>query len=223
MWHTPSGNRALAGPEAVLIREAIGAMSFWIAELGGEYDGYSPTGVSLFDALDWRSKLAMLAEVGTGLFDPAMPPPKLTAINEATIAAIYTTIRTNIIVEIESVKDCPEEEPPLFWRKLVHPCLDNDMPSSAKESLPAVTCDDPNEWEWMLDAVEAQVLWDDDYEPFAGVMDGAPEEAARVKACLGIVGDYYEAIAPDPTESDMPQIYETLELLTGRRLPFHDS
>ncbi len=72
-----------------------------------------------------------------------------------------------------------------------------------------------DEWHWMLDTIEDRVLRDDDYEPLDGVMDGDPDTAEYIKQTLGIAPDYYSAVAPDPIESDMVRIRNTIKRVTG--------
>lgn len=216
MWRTPDGERVLEGPEANLVRNAIADLAYWVEEEGHGLDDAASVGVTLFDALIWQQKLAMLAEVGAALFDPAVPSPKHSAINEATIAAIYATIRQHVENEIESSEPDDPDGPLLVWRELVHACLDDGQPWPPGVRLPAAACDDLDEWDWMLDAIEDRVLWDDDYEPLDDVMDGDPETAKYIKETLGIAPDYYTAVAPDPTESDLVRIRDTIKRVTGR-------
>ncbi len=216
MWRTPDGDRVLTGPEANLIRSAIEELACYIEEEGNGLEDAASVGVTLFDALNWQQKLAMLAEVGAALFDPDVPPPQHTATNEATIAAMYESIRQFVQNEIESSDPDDPAGPQVAWREAVHACLDDGQPLPPGVRLPAVECDDMDEWHWMLDTIEDRVLWDDDYEPLDGVMDGDPDTATYLRETLGIAPDYYTAVAPDPTESDMVWIRETINRVTGR-------
>src|SRR6516164_2371518 len=102
MWHTPKGRRAITGQEAALLRKAIGAMLHWI-DLDADFpdDDRWTWGVRVFDDLTIEQQIAMLAEVGEALFNPAAPVQPLTAINEATIAAMFAAVRSEINMEIE--------------------------------------------------------------------------------------------------------------------------
>lgn len=50
----------------------------------------------------------------------------------------------------------------------------------------------------------------------AALVDGDPDTAAYLRETLGIAPDYYTAVAPDPTESDIVRIRETINRVTGR-------
>jgi hypothetical protein len=210
MWHTPKGNRTLKGAEARLIREAIGCFADEIAEI----DEAATVGVRLFDRLEWRQKIALLAEVAKALLDDA-PPPKLTAINEATVAAIYRHIRISIEVEIDG--DVPEDRDARFWRRLVLAAIrevDVGPPSPDSEvELPAENHDDLDEWHPIMDALESFVLHDDDWDMDDLFMDADPELSRARKDRLSIEDDYFTAIPPDPSDSEVDAARAVLRTL----------
>src|SRR5208283_4370160 len=60
------------------------------------------SGVPLFDELGQAQKLAMLSAVSKALLDESVPSPKLTALNEATVAAVYERLLSEeILTEID--------------------------------------------------------------------------------------------------------------------------
>jgi hypothetical protein len=205
MWHTPSGHRKLKGAEARFIREALGCFADEI-EMEVDCDEPYTIGVRLFDRLEWQQKIALLAEVGTALLDDS-PPPKLTAVNEATAAAIYQYIRIGIEIEIDG--DVPENKDldMRSWRRHVLAAIrevDVGPPSpDPDDELPADNHDDMDEWHPIMDALESFVLHDDDWDMDDLFMDAEPELSRARKDHLSIENDYFTAVPPDPSEAEL--------------------
>ena len=59
-----------------------------------------PTGIPLFDELDYPQKIAVLHDVAKALLMHREPAPRLTALNESAIAAVYEHMLTQIESEI---------------------------------------------------------------------------------------------------------------------------
>src|SRR3954466_7070868 len=87
VWMTSFGDRVFRGSQWELFR--VGVSTLW-DETESQEDDEEPgmTGVKLFDCLPRPDRLALLAEVATGLHDPAKPCPDLTALKEATVTAV---------------------------------------------------------------------------------------------------------------------------------------
>ena len=216
MWHTPDGVRTLEGPEAALARAVIYEM---VHDVTLEVD--SPQGwsyqVPAYDDLQWRQKLAMLARVGSALLSPDVPPPELTALNEATVAALYECVRQRLGVELEYAANEPEGEFRTCWRELVRATLDEEELTDPEtgEVVLSIECDDLDEWELQVECLSDHVLWDADYAMEEEFLDAAPVASRRLKYDLGIPDDYFTDVAPDPGDSEMDGIYEVLKSLTG--------
>lgn len=89
MWRTQAGERILQGTEARLIRTALGVLVDQVEE---EIDGLRESlefGAPIFDRLQDRQKLALLADVGHHLLCSTDAPPPLTATNESAVAVLY--------------------------------------------------------------------------------------------------------------------------------------
>jgi len=106
MWWTPNGERALKGAEWELFREGLDMSWDWVEESMNDPDLF-PFDVEAFDRLQPVQRLALLALVGTALKDESSPHPELTAHNEATVAAIFSNITTQVAMEIDLA---PEDE-----------------------------------------------------------------------------------------------------------------
>jgi hypothetical protein len=118
MWWTSCGERALQGSEWALFREGLD-LSWNEVEESMDHPDLWIFDVEAFDILQPSQKLALLAEVGTALKDESQPHPELTAHNEATIAAIFGMITTQVGVEIDMAADDEVPKELLATRKLV--------------------------------------------------------------------------------------------------------
>jgi hypothetical protein len=93
MWRTSNGDRTLLGAEAELLKRSIGNMVDMALDEGRGSADHWHYGVPVFDRLTWRQQLAVLVDVAEALLSDAVPPPTLTAINEAAIGAAFANIR----------------------------------------------------------------------------------------------------------------------------------
>lgn len=192
-----------------MLRKAIGSMLHWIVMDEEFPDERWDWGVKLFDALTIEQKIAMLADVSGSLFDPITPAPKLTAVNEATIAAMFAAVRSEIQVEIdEDGMRAVERTDWHPWRRSVLAALREDdgeiMPSDDEEPL-TVDCDDPDRWDCAIEALESGILWDDDWNMEDQFMDADPALSEVLKARLTIDDDYFTSPALDPTPQQLAE------------------
>jgi hypothetical protein len=118
MWWTPYGERALKGAEWRLFREGLDLSWDWVEDSMDDPDLW-PFDVEAFDVLQPSQRLALLAEVGNALKDESHPHPELTAHNEATIAAIFSNITTQVALEIDLASEIEDWGDPTCTRKLV--------------------------------------------------------------------------------------------------------
>jgi len=59
------------------------------------------------------------------------------------------------------------------------------------------------------------MLWDDDWDMTELVMDQDPEHGRSIKGLLEIADDYFTAIAPDPTDTELAHARRVLLDLTA--------
>jgi hypothetical protein len=82
--------------------------------------------------------------------------------------------------------------------------------------LPEPTETDQEEWDLLIEEVEARLFWDADWE-MADVFLDLPPEAARADLALhGIDPDYFTAVPDDPDNEAMAYARQALSRLTGR-------
>jgi hypothetical protein len=235
VWRTQLGERVLRGAEWELFREGVSVL--WdMVETSPEDDPYE-TGVEPFDRLQRNQKLAMLASVGRALRDEEVPPPELTALTEGTVAAVFRHILDLTLSEIE-VADEPDPDgldPEVSaqlpsWRALIVGACRAALKPEAKKSrkpqavddegafeswwegpLPDESSEDVEKWELVVEWLSSRVLWDDgDYEREGDFLDADPETSGARKALLGIDEGYFADVAPDPTDSQLEAIRQTL-------------
>ena len=213
MWRTPAGVRFASGFEAELLRELLGCL-YDEVDTAVRYDDpglAAETGVRLFDQLQPTQQVALLAEVGQALLDPNTSPPELTAVREATIAALMETLRCGILFEAE--RQVVDEELVLDWRQLLIDCLAEQ--SLEDDEVHAADCTDAEEWEYSISSFASNFLWDADYDMEDITADLGPEHSSALHALMRFPDDYFSEVAPDPLEKDLPSIRAQLNAITG--------
>jgi hypothetical protein len=161
----------------------------------------------VFDALQPGQQVALLAQVGTALSDPAAPAPPLTAATEGTLAAVFAQLRAWLETELY---DGEKAECRRLLLGAVGDAAGRDGP------LPAETEPDAGEWELLIEEVEARLFWDADWEMADVFLDLPPEEARADLALHGIDPDYFTAVPDDPEGDGLAVARRTLAELTGR-------
>ena len=204
MWWTPDGERILQGAEAGLFREALGMVVDMVRD---DNESLWQLGAPPFDHLQPNQKLAVLAQVGSALLCQDEPMPKLTAILESAVGAIYEAIRVMVEMEIDQP---PEWRLSPTWRELVlAACRERGI-----DELLDPQSDDLDEWEVLVSSLADSVLWDEDWRDGESLLDADPKAGGAVKKLLGIDDDYYVVAPPDPTDDEMEGIWATLRVMT---------
>jgi hypothetical protein len=204
MWWTPDGERILQGAEARLFREGLAVLVDMVRE---DDEGHQEFGAPPFDKLQPNQKLAVLAEVSIALLQEDRPMPRLTAVREAAVAAVYEAIMIWVEMEIDQAAEGLESP---AWRELIlAACRERGI-----DELPDADCEDLSEWEVLVSALADGVLWDDDWRDSESLLDADPKASRAVKKLLGIDDEYYVAVPPDPSEKEVEGIWATLRDLT---------
>lgn len=206
-WRTQLGERTLKGAEAELIREALGHVIDMVDE---EIAGYADPwqfGVMLFDRLEQRARLALLADVGWALLRETDVCPKLTAISESGVAVLFMDIEQSIQFEIDTQDDSDD---PFFWRSRILAIFQEDGDTT---DLPAENSNDWSEWETLMEVLSERILWDNDFNDADQFLDSPPDQAHFLRALMTIDDEYYRAIPPDPKDEDLSRIRNRLREL----------
>ena len=165
--------------------------------------------IPIFDGLSWQQQLVMIAGVGEALLRDDAPPPELTAINEATVGAIYENAFQCVEFEVDSddTDIGGKGGDTTYWRRLLRDAVAEidkpHLPPVPDEQLPNVDCCDMEEWGTMIETIESFVLWDADWLDEDLHLDVDPETSRLRKERLSIPDDYYTAIPPDPNEAEI--------------------
>lgn len=204
MWWTPDGERILKGAEARLLREGLAVLVDMVRE---DYEGHQEFGAPPFDKLQPNQKLAVLAEVGSALLHEDRPMPRLTAVREAAVGAVYEAIVIWVEMEIDQAGEGLASP---TWRELIlAACRERGI-----EELLDPASEEIGKWELLVSCLSDAVLWDEDWRDNESLLDADPKASRAVKKLLGIDEDYYVAVPPDPTEEEMEGIWAMLRELT---------
>jgi hypothetical protein len=215
MWHTTRGQRTLSGAEANLVRESLTAMydALETNHLPAD-EGYN-SGIDAFDRLSPEQQLAMLAVVGEALLCHHVLPPPLTALSEATAAAIFGGLQVMVEAELDTEESAVEDvlDPSTFWRSLLREAVVEVNRTSGH--LPEPWSNDWQRWSSLIGLVSGEVLATADWNMEDLVVDSSPEQSAAMKDGLQITDDYFDAIAPDPAGVQLCAVRRRLDALTG--------
>lgn len=207
MWHTSRGDRTLDGHEAVLVSCAIDVMvGALLVHIDEDFEDSAPdceSGIAIYDLCTPAQRIGLLHDVAKYLLTDTQGPLPLSALTDATVAAIFVEIRDQIAIEIEFANDREEEGQPR-WRELVFAAHRSSFPQrgEAERGLSArgwdPSLDDLRRWETMVDELADNILWDRDFEMAEGFLDIDPGVSRQRRRLLGIDDEYFTTVAPDP-------------------------
>lgn len=236
-WHTPRGDRVLAGPEGELFRDALMIITDWIDGDVDQEVALHEFGLPAFDSATARGKLALLADVGHALLVETDGCPKLTVVNESAIHAVFVALEQSVEHEIDhefdlanvgledgdwkdaGFEDGGSEDAELedgewkvdkSWRRQI---LETVSVIDSELELPDADCGDFDEWSFLIDVLRDRILWDRDFwaEPTFG--DADPVKAHEARSRMGIDQNYFREVAPDPSDEELAAIRLRLRLL----------
>lgn len=218
MWRTSQGNRILVGREARLFRASLGFLLDTIKQDGDDAPDPWRFGVDVFDDLAYGQKLAILAEVATGLLLPSTGTPRLNAVNEAAVAAIYENLNQCVQFELDSFTPNGDGEVRTYWRQMILDAFQHyEKPGSRPEDepLPPADCEDDKEWELLVEVLLDTIVHDDDWNMQEQFLDMPAEIGDRVKRDMAIDPEYFRSVAPDPTPEEIELLENVLHALAG--------
>lgn len=220
MWILDDEERVLTPQEWACISIGLGTLRDYIQDdPDGEY-GIAQTGVQIFDRLSASHRLAILADTCEAMTSPTVAAPKLTAVNEGTVAALLQSFWNQLVMELDMSDDLEEDGFPLLeCRRALLAAFDGEEDPDTMDMLPEIHVDDAESWHSLFSLFESRFLIDTDYE-MAALFDAPTEKVDELKAIMGIDDDYFVSIAPDPTEQEMHQVGQKLAKLL--KLPCPD-
>lgn len=206
MYNTPIGLRVLQGAERRLVVESLIMISDSLALDDFVFD------IPIIEDLTRNQRIATYHTAARLLLTEVEPPPAATAVLDATIASVYRLAREMIYMELD-------DEAPGFdeGEILGAPCWRELAIAAGRqvglEIVPGLDERGFEAWNLLLDCLEGQVLWDNDWE-MVEHLDAAPEVARHVKRELGIGEDYFVAIPRDPCDAEADGLLAELLMLT---------
>jgi len=209
-WHTPRGDRFLHGPEAELFCEALTVLTNWIDGDVDEDQRLYECGIPAFDSVTPCGQLALLADVGFALLRETDRCPRLSAVSESTVGAIFLAMEQSVQHEIDNEFELPDG---VFWRQRILQavrCIDAEL------EVPDTDCSDFDEWEFLVDVLRDTILWDRDFEAEPTFVDADPTEVKDIKIDMGIGKDYFCEVAPDPSDKELETIRLRLRSLRSK-------
>jgi hypothetical protein len=190
MWNTPIGKRTLEGAEAALVAEGIQTLiddsSNW------DFEDY-PMDINAYDRLTPGQKISTLWTIAQGLLSSDIKPVKHTAALEGAIAAVFRQIADRLEAELD------DSEAGTDWREMILAA----RKEAGAEDLPASDCDEFDEWQFEIEEIEDNILWDNDYDTSELAMDLPPDQAECLKELIGIPDDYIHTIPDDLNPEQM--------------------
>ena len=225
MWHTSLGERTLTGAEAYLVAQAchylIDTLSVEACHPGAGCD--TDVGVELFDGRTICQRIALVDQVSRHLLSDGESALPLSAELEATVMAIFETIKGLLDVEIDEARvfgetSCEFRSVVLAAYEFACPESDEfsaDSDEEIDDDLPDPWCEDSEHWDWVVESLADRVLMDRDFEMASMIVDEEPEMADAYKQVLGIDQDYFASAPPEVNEDDALEVVQSLQKFLG--------
>jgi len=215
MWHTSRGDRTLKGDEAELVSRAIEEMvAALLMHVDDDFEDAATdcvSGIAVYDACTPSQRIGLLHDVAKHLLTETVESLPLSALTDATVAAIFIEIRDQIAIEIGLGEGLTEEGRP-SWRTMVLAAHRAVFPSRADRDDVAgndeivASSRDLRDWEVMVEDLADSILWDRDFEMAEVFLDIDPGVSRHRRRLLGIDDNYFTMVAPDPRPQEAFQL-----------------
>ena len=215
MWNTSHGLRTLMDMEARLIRDTAWELVDAI-RAEKDYVVAAEFGIPSFYQLTWQQKMVMLLQVLKPLLIEAVPAPTRTALNDATVAAIYAQMETSVESEIYMQQTTTQSEEGDTDRRCQ--IVEAIQEQGTERNWPDPECVVMDEWELAVAEVKSWVLPDEDYQMDGLTLDLPQEKSRELKQMMGIRQGYFRAVPPDSSNDQARTAWaDILELIDGQR------
>lgn len=209
----------MSGDEAVLVGTAIDMMVDALLVHVDFVDDEIPdcdSGIAVYDRLTACQRIGMLHDVANYLLTDTRSPLPLSAMAEATVAAIFVEIHDQTAIEIDLFGESPDAEADCTWRSMLLAAYQNS-PKVALDDLPSVTATDLDRWDDLIDILAGAILWDRDFELADSFLDIDPGVSHKRRKMMGIHEDYFTSVAPDPRpEEAFALVSQTREIVRAK-------
>lgn len=211
MWNTPEGETTFSGPYSLMLANGIRSLVDELIASTQSDDPYE-LGFKAFDLMTEEQKVWSLYKVAFGLPDAKTPVCELNAYLEATTAGIFKQLYWNVQSELDLAAGREEPDDDIdvfFWRRIIFNAYESkgyNDPETFDEDEKPLTREsaDSEKWKIALDALEEEVLWDEDY-----ALDFFYDMPPGVRKESSMQADYYTAIPADPKPDEAKTILKT--------------
>lgn len=219
MWILNDNERILTNEEWACLQLGLASLRDYIQDdPEGQYD-FGKSGVAVFDQLTAPQKLALLVDTCEAMTSPSIAAPKLTALNEGTVAALLQSFWNQLVAELDMCDDLEDDDYPfLECRRALLRAFEDEEDPDTRSMLPYEDESDSEMWYDLFTLFESRFLDDTDYE-MAALLDAPADKAEEIKAIMGIDDEYFVSIAPDPTQMEMHKVNQKLANLLGLPCP----
>jgi hypothetical protein len=206
----------LSAAQAAVFRRSVASLSEFVGWQEGEDDWEDSDGV--FARLSQGQKQAAILQVSKALLDPNVELQLVSAVMAATVDMIYqelhALLETEISFEVETrvremiLRAMDEAD---HWNEV------NDSLEPDEEPVERLGPEnvDVEEWSFLIECLEEEVLEDYDFDMEQNFVDIPPEQARLLKKQMNIGHDYFVATVEDPSPERLAEIRAELNGLIG--------
>lgn len=223
MYDTSLGIRVLYDAEAQLFASAAWTLTDQLRNLIPAGDAPAPElllGNPVLDSLTAPQVIVLIDRVSSYLLDPYTAAPTRTSVLDATIAAVFQQISTDVQAEIDvqSLSAEAEEGDTSLRTKVAAASLQtSESPSSAMDT-PHPECAVMETWQLVIERLCDRILPDSDWQLESVMLDLDPRKSAELKGAMGIQDDYFIDVVAEASVDDAALAWCNLvERLTGWR------
>ncbi len=200
---------------AAIFRRSAASLSEFVGWHESE-DDWDDSDGGVFDRLSQGQKQAAILQVSRALLDPEFSLRSVTAPLAGTADMIYQELQAQLETEVSFGKETTVREMILrasdeadHWNEVNSSLPPDEEPV---ERLPPDSSD-IDEWSFLIECLEEEVLEDYDFDMERNFVDMPPDAATRLKRQMNIDPDYFVATIEDPSPKRLAEIRKELSKL----------
>ncbi len=223
MYDTSLGIRVLFGAEAQLFATAAWTLTDQLRDAIPASGLPAPEhllGNPVLDSLTPAQVIVLIDRVSAYLLDPSVAAPTRTALLDATIAAVFQQITTDVQAEIDvqSLSAESEEGDTSMRIQVAAAYRHLSDPQSSAMDTPDPECAVMETWQLVIEGLCDRILPDTDWQLESAMLDLDPRKADELKGVMGIQDDYFIDFVDEASVDDAATAWCNLvERLTGVR------
>ena len=181
-----------------------------------EVAGDCSSGITIYDSCTLTQRIGLLHQVAVALLTADQEPPRLNALTDATVAAIFVEVRDQVAIEIR-LGNQEDGSDPYAWRKMVQAahlnCFDLRSDLDETDLIPSPDCGELSVWEGLINDLSELILWDRDFEMADSFLDLDPGVSQHRRRLLGIDDHYFCTVPSDPNPDSVFDLVCTTQQL----------